>query len=406
MGFNIYRNLRSYINHNLPFLLFGVYPLFFSDHRGVLVILLIIQVVFILIKSPKLSFHKLFFVNSALYILYIIVYLFLSQDKSTLKVFETGLSLLIMPFVFLVFSISNKSIFEDEKEHQFFNVFYISCFLYSSIGFIYIVCLGLFTEDYPYMFYINQLSKTIPIVYDHPIYSSLLLGIAIIYWFKRITSDNIKLSVSKIVSILVIVLFLLFLSRKGVIIASIVSLFVFFKNKVLLKMTVLLTTFLLLVLVIPSTRARMQKITEPESYSKNNETNSVNNRLNIYKCAVQKIKEKPIFGFGVNDDKQALYNCYKKELYYLYESKFNTHNQFLSVTMKAGIVGLIVFLFMLIYNFKLAFSLQNRLYLSLLVFFIIVMLTENILERQNGVIIFTFIINYFAFKSLHKQPRL
>jgi O-antigen ligase len=170
----------------------------------------------------------------------------------------------------------------------------------------------------------------------------------------------------------------------------------------MLKMTVLLTTCLLLLMVIPSTRARMQKITEPESYSKNNETNSVNNRLNIYKCAVQKIKEKPIFGFGINDDKQALYNCYKKELYYLYESKFNTHNQFLSVTMKAGIVGLIVFLFMLIYNFKLAFSLQNRLYLSLLVFFIIVMLTENILERQNGVIIFTFIINYFAFKSLQK----
>ena len=89
MGFKISRNLRSYINHNLPFLLFGVYPLFFSEHRGVLVILLIIQVIFMLIKSPKLSFHKLFFVNSALYILYIIVYLFLSQDKSTIKVFET-----------------------------------------------------------------------------------------------------------------------------------------------------------------------------------------------------------------------------------------------------------------------------------------------------------------------------
>ncbi|MDA8591367.1 O-antigen ligase family protein [Flavobacteriaceae bacterium] len=386
-----------------PLLLFALYPLFFSEKRGVLVGILLVSALVLLFKGKQIKVRRGLIINSAIYFVYLISFLLLSSDKSTFKVFETGASLIIFPFVFLVYFYNYKEILSQRIEIKFFSIFYWSCFVYSLIGFLYVFFSYLKNSNEPFHFFINQLNNKIPIVYDHPIYSSMLLGIAILFMAKRIIVDMKNTHIFQWISLILIVLFLFFLSRKGVIIAAVFSTLFLFKEK-FLKNGILLALFTaLLIFIIPSTRKRMYSLFNQESYVEKNETNSTNNRINIYKCAIKKIKEKPFLGYGINDDKKALYNCYKENLYYLNENKFNTHNQYLSVLMKSGIIGLIIFMFMLVYNLRMAVITNDRLFLVLLIYFTAIMMFENILERQNGVMIFSFIINYFAFKSLQKN---
>jgi O-antigen ligase len=144
----------------------------------------------------------------------------------------------------------------------------------------------------------------------------------------------------------------------------------------------------------------MYELFKMDTYVEANETNSTNNRMNIYKCAYELFKEKPIFGYGIGEDTRALYNCYKNTIYYLYEKKFNTHNQYMSIVLKTGLFGLIVFLIFMGYNLGLGYFNKDWLFCSILIFYMILMLTENILERQNGVILFSFLINYISFKNI------
>lgn len=327
-----------------PLLLFALYPLFFSEKRGVLVGILLVSALVLLFKGKQIKVRRGLIINSAIYFVYLISFLLLSSDKSTFKVFETGASLIIFPFVFLVYFYNYKEILSQRIEIKFFSIFYWSCFVYSLIGFLYVFFSYLKNSNEPFHFFINQLNNKIPIVYDHPIYSSMLLGIAILFMAKRIIVDMKNTHIFQWISLILIVLFLFFLSRKGVIIAAVFSTLFLFKEK-FLKNGILLALFTaLLIFIIPSTRKRMYSLFNQESYVEKNETNSTNNRINIYKCAIKKIKEKPFLGYGINDDKKALYNCYKENLYYLNENKFNTHNQYLSVLMKSGIIGLIIFM--------------------------------------------------------------
>lgn len=392
--------LKILNNKNFPFLLFATYPMFFSEKRGLLVALLGLYALFLLLKERKIGFKKAVIINASIYLVYIIGFILLSKDKTTFKVFETSASIIILPIVFLIYLYNNSDIFSSKTEARFFSIFYWSCIIYVLVGVTFMVYLYTMNKQASFEYYINQLENTISLVNDHPIYISILLGISVLIFVKKLTLRPNEIKIIEWLSVIGLILFLFFLSRKGVIIATVIGALFFFKEKFIKNGLLLLTFSIVLVLIIPSTRERMLSLTNINSYLEKNETNSTNNRFNIYKCAIKKIEEKPIFGYGINDDKKALYNCYKKNLYYLFEKRFNTHNQYMSILMKTGFVGLFVFLAMLIYNVNLAVRASDSLFLSLIVFFMVIMLFENILERQNGVMMFSFIINYFSFKAI------
>jgi O-antigen ligase len=50
-----------------------------------------------------------------------------------------------------------------------------------------------------------------------------------------------------------------------------------------------------------------------------------------------------------------------------------------------------------------AIRLNNQLLILLLLFYGMVMFTENILEREAGVIFFAFFLNFFGLKSLYSR---
>ena len=68
-----------------------------------------------------------------------------------------------------------------------------------------------------------------------------------------------------------------------------------------------------------------------------------------------------------------------------------------------GIPLLLVFVVMFGLNMVYAIRFNNQLLILLIFFYSIVMFTENILEREDGVIFFSFFLNFFALKSLYAK---
>ena len=135
----------------------------------------------------------------------------------------------------------------------------------------------------------------------------------------------------------------------------------------------------------------------------NNNKSSSNLRINIYKTSIPLIKEKPYFGYGIGAGEDVLFQ--KENTINFFNSKnYNSHNQYLGYALNAGLFGLVFFLFFIFKNLKIAF--QNSFeHASLIVFFILLMFVENILDRQNGILFFSLFINYFAFYAVLNEKQ-
>jgi O-antigen ligase len=112
-------------------------------------------------------------------------------------------------------------------------------------------------------------------------------------------------------------------------------------------------------------------------------------RLFHWTCALQKIKEEPLVGFGTGDFLEQLNNCYagleRKDLI-----DFNSHNQFFDLWIALGITGLFVCFVTFIAPIYLSFRRNNFLFISISLVFFFVSLTESIFWSQKGIVLFCF----------------
>jgi len=121
-------------------------------------------------------------------------------------------------------------------------------------------------------------------------------------------------------------------------------------------------------------------------------------RLEFWKAAVAIIKKHPVAGVGTGDVNQAFLNQYREMNsalgvdYYL-----RSHNQFLSITVAFGFVGLIWFLFALVYpmiRYKMTFDYFYAVFFMIL---FLSMFTEDTLETQAGVTFYAFFNSILLF---------
>lgn len=132
---------------------------------------------------------------------------------------------------------------------------------------------------------------------------------------------------------------------------------------------------------------------------------SLTQRFEYWKTAVSIMKNNPIFGVGTGDVPTAFEQEYVK----LHSSlalqwRLRSHNQYLSITVAFGFVGLLWFLITLFYPLLCDKNNFNYLYLTFFIIAIIAFLTEDTLETQAGVTFFAFFTSFFLFakeKQLH-----
>lgn len=120
--------------------------------------------------------------------------------------------------------------------------------------------------------------------------------------------------------------------------------------------------------------------------------NTLEHRLLINYISIREISKNLPFGVGTGDYQDVLNQKYKEVHFKLgIQQKFNNHNQYISEALKTGILGFFVFIILLVYLFKAAIY-KNQYYFIVLLLFSIGCFFESYLDRQHGVIIFSFII--------------
>ncbi len=152
---------------------------------------------------------------------------------------------------------------------------------------------------------------------------------------------------------------------------------------------------------ISSLSRRLHEIAwELDTYKTTGDPNghSLTQRFEFWKAALRIIKENVVFGVGTGDIKNAFELQYDKMNSPLSkESRLRSHNQYLSIAVSFGIVGLIWFLITLFYPMILKGKTFDYLYVTFLLIAIISFLTEDTLETQAGVTFYAFFNSFFLF---------
>lgn len=124
--------------------------------------------------------------------------------------------------------------------------------------------------------------------------------------------------------------------------------------------------------------------------------NSFNLRKITWAKTMQKIKQNYVFGIGSLEAEKDL-DYYYKTLGYPWMVGQNTHNQFLNQLLLFGILGLVSLLVFMLYPLFLALNNSWYFLFGFNILFICCCLTENMLNRQTGIVSYLFFNSFFIF---------
>lgn len=151
----------------------------------------------------------------------------------------------------------------------------------------------------------------------------------------------------------------------------------------------------------PGIKTRIMKIMVAYgNYKKSKDANgsSVFQRVEYIKASLNIIKENPLVGVGTGDIADAFANYYEEtDSKLLPEYRFRSHNQYLAIAVAFGIVGLLWYLFALLYPAVADKRNRNYLYLIFMFIMMLSMFTEDTLETQIGVTLFAFFNSFLVF---------
>lgn len=166
-----------------------------------------------------------------------------------------------------------------------------------------------------------------------------------------------------------------------------------------------LGVFLLcLVLLFPKNRERFKEaINYNNEYALSKKWGEGQMRKLIWTSAFEIIAQNPLIGVGVGDVQDELDRVYKKNdfisLTYFSNTRFNAHNQLLETALAIGSCGIIVFLTLLVRMVRQGIKQNNTMLLAFICIFVLSSITESILERQNGIVFYSFFSMFLYFKK-------
>jgi len=127
-------------------------------------------------------------------------------------------------------------------------------------------------------------------------------------------------------------------------------------------------------------------------------------RLLRWETTFELIKKKPLAGYGAGTEMALLQDrFYRKKMYDSFLVGLNGHNEYLSIALKSGIIGLLVYLATIAMGFKIAISKKDLTFLVFMMVIALVSVSENILDVDKGTFFYAFFFSFFMF-SVEKEP--
>ncbi len=162
-------------------------------------------------------------------------------------------------------------------------------------------------------------------------------------------------------------------------------------------------------LMHPGLRERVSvTLFEYNRYRRNDDPNggSLSQRIEYTRASLHLIRQHPVFGIGTGDVPQAYKQAYDEMHSPLKEQfRFRAHNQYLSITVAFGIVGLALLLLVLFYPYCSSRRYRTYLYTVFITIILLSMLPEDTLETQAGASFYAFFNAFFLFASQHDRDR-
>lgn len=392
---------------------FGLFPILPDRIKGLPVILLLFFSMLFFFRKRKTNLNwKRFLVLSSLYFCWAYSLLYTENIERGIKVLtETRVTVLLIPLAFM-FLHSNNDVLTSGLWNRFKRVFAFSTLAFSILYVLYIPLMPTDPDpffQFPSVFFFRNCIEHLPIIGMEPIYAALCLGIAIIFIVSEYL-DTKKLSLLNVSMFLIFLGILIVISSKMTLLALAIILgFVMVmtikskKQKTILIMASVLGMIALF--NVPTIKQRSSEFFQKETYTEYKRHNSTSIRLTVLRCAFEVSGKNWLLGVGVGDVKNELVECYEDISYDLVERRYNSHNQYVSVLLATGIIGFLIFLIFWAYNIKWAFQSKDLSYSLILIFFGLQLASENLLERQNGVLLFYYLICFLSFLYYSEKKR-
>jgi O-antigen ligase len=157
-----------------------------------------------------------------------------------------------------------------------------------------------------------------------------------------------------------------------------------------------LAFFVFTILSVKDARARFEYLVNTENYfTGDNAWNSIGVRFSILKCVREVYLENPILGTGIGDVQNDLNECYEAKGYKTILD-MNPHNQYFQFLLESGILGLVSYVLCILFIAIKANKSSNYLLSYFILMFSLCSLTESLLERQQGVMFFSYFLSFLA----------
>jgi hypothetical protein len=160
----------------------------------------------------------------------------------------------------------------------------------------------------------------------------------------------------------------------------------------------------------PSIRTRISKILLGyQNYADLNDPNgsSVMQRIEYLKASFHIIRHNFIFGVGTGDLPKHFARAYEEIDSSLEpQLRWRSHNQYVSIMVGFGVIGLIWFIFAICYPYLANKDNRHFLYSIFMLIMILSMFTEDTIENQAGVTLFTFFNAFFLFAASNAKLKI
>jgi len=390
---DVFRILLGLIAFSLPFSIFA---------NSFCIALLI---VFFIAYIPKLkgrNFYSSIALLPIFFLMHLIGLLYTSNIREGMFQLEVKQTLFIFPVIFL-FSSNIIKLNIEFIIRCFVKAVYVASFICIVFAFF-----MFFKTNDIVVFQREELTSALRF---HPIYFSLFIGATIVIEndrLRRWRQLNLKSLILNIVSILFLLSFNILLSAKMPLFALVLGMIVYIIliiRSLIYKSIIII--FILIssvcsIIFIPFISKQFNTIANSRLYFsvEENNANSLTLRLVKWQCSLEGIRENFFVGLGTGDAQDYLQVCYVRKNFWGSVFKYNSHNEYLSIGLRLGLIGFSVFVFSIIGI--LSESKSNPVFFSIILLIAICFLTESMLSTQKGVVFFSLItsLSYWAAKNV------
>lgn len=284
--------------------------------------------------------------------------------------------------------------------------FVISVFIFSLLGVFKIIIL--YILDIENKLFYESFSNVLKI---HSTYFALLVVVAFIVSTVRIFKQRKAFHFKYIFISFYFLIILFLLSSRISFVAIALILVVFFIDQVILKKRKKAVFFFAGVAVCVSIfifsgyfGTRINNLTQENEANRSD----IENREVLWESVFCAIENSPsqIFGAGLKKSQDIINSCYSKNGFFGAELNYNAHNQYLQTLLEKGLLGLLFLLLLMGYLLFRGFRKKDVLLILTTITFFVFFVTESILERQLGIMLFVSFNTMLIFNNNRDEPNL